>query len=428
MPDSNAGGAGCGRRWWVLFTLIVAGETVFVLPFVVARVFRPTLLDVFDLSNLQLGTAFSAYGVVAMGSYLLGGPLADRYPPRALISVALLATAAGGAVFATIPTVGVLTMLYAFWGLTSILLFWAALIRATREWGGEHAQGRAFGGLDGGRGLLAALLASALVGLFAALLPVEPASASLAERTSALRQVILICTGLTALAAVLAWCLMPAQNRADDDHSELSWNGIRQVGGRPDVWLQAVIVVCAYVGYKSTDNFGLYAVDALGYDQVQAAWLGTLSFWMRPVAAIATGFLADRIDSSRALVGGFALIILGSGALAAGVIPTGIPAVLALTVISASLGIYAVRAVYFAVMGEARIPLAVTGSAVGLVSVIGYTPDIFAGPLFGYLLDRSPGALGHQQVFLVVAGFAVVGLLGALRFRRLTANTAPLLS
>ena len=46
-----------------------------------------------------------------------------------------------------------------FFGVTTILFFWAALIRATRDWGGNNAQGRAFGLLDGGRGLLAALLA-----------------------------------------------------------------------------------------------------------------------------------------------------------------------------------------------------------------------------------------------------------------------------
>jgi hypothetical protein len=46
--------------------LIVAGESVFLLPFVLARVFRPTFLDVFGLTNLELGTAYSVYGIVAM--------------------------------------------------------------------------------------------------------------------------------------------------------------------------------------------------------------------------------------------------------------------------------------------------------------------------------------------------------------------------
>ena len=41
--------------------------------------------------------------------------------------------------------------------------------------------------------------------------------------------------------------------------------------------------------------------------------------------------------------------------------------------------------------------------------VIGFTPDVFMGPLMGVLLDNSPGVLGHQHVFAVVAGFGLVG-------------------
>ena len=85
-----------------------------------------------------------------------------------------------------------------------------------------------------------------------------------------------------------------------------------------------------------------------------------------------------------------------------------------------SAGIYALRGIYFALFEEAKIPIAFTGSAIGLVSVIGYSPDIFTGPLFGYLIDRSPGALGHQHVFGVVAAFTVLGLIATLVFQRVT--------
>ncbi len=51
-------------------------------------------------------------------------------------------------------------LLYAFWGFTTICLFWAAMIRDTREWGGIGFQGRAFGWLEGGRGAVTALLAT----------------------------------------------------------------------------------------------------------------------------------------------------------------------------------------------------------------------------------------------------------------------------
>src|SRR3546814_4579591 len=75
-----------------MLALIVAGEAVFMLPFVVARVFRTTFLEVFALSNFQLGSAFSVYGMVAMASYFFGGPLADRFAARTLIVLALVAT------------------------------------------------------------------------------------------------------------------------------------------------------------------------------------------------------------------------------------------------------------------------------------------------------------------------------------------------
>jgi hypothetical protein len=93
---------------------------------------------------------------------------------------------------------------------------------------------------------------------------------------------------------------------------------------------------------------------------------------------------------------------------------------LILTIVATSVGIYALRGVYFALLAEGAVPLAFTGSAIGLVSVIGFTPDVFMGPLMGVLLDGSPGVLGHQHVFAAVAGFGVVGFIAALAFRRVT--------
>jgi sugar phosphate permease len=395
--------------------LIAAGEMVFALPFVVARVFRPTLLDVFGLSNLQLGTAFSVYGVVAMASYFPGGPLADRFSARNLISAGLLSTALGGAVFAGVPSPGPMTVLYGFWGLTTILLAWSAMLRATREWGGEAAIGRAYGILDGGRGLAAAMLASIMVMTFAALLPADVASATLAERTAALSSVIWIFTGLTVASAALVWFAVPTASPRAVAGTKFSWSGVRRILGVPAIWFQALIVVCAYVGYKATDDFSLYARDSFGYDDVAAAQLGTVSFWVRPFAAVGAGYLADKVRPSR--VAAWSFFALAIGCLLMAVQPS-VHAVLVAVVAATSVGIYAVRAVYFALLGEACVPLTVTGSAIGLVSVIGFTPDVFMGPIMGYLLDRSPGALVHQHVFLFVAGSAVLGLIASVLFQR----------
>jgi len=414
------------RRRMVIVALIAAGEAVFLLPFVLARVFRPTLLDVFGITNLQLGTAFSAYGVVAMGAYFAGGPLADRFSARRLMAGALVATGMGGVVLTGIPSPQGMNILWGVWGLTTILLFWAALLRATREWGGVSNQGRAYGTLDGGRGLLAALIASVTVVVFAAFLPSDVASATPLEREAAFRAVIWVFTGLTLGMAALVWLVVPDNSPQGDEEGRprLSFDGILGACRMPAVWLQAVIVVCAYVGYKATDDFSLLARDALGFDEVQAAGIGTLSFWIRAIAAVAAGYLGDRVDSSRVIAGGFAFLIAGSLVIASGVLVPGVAWMLITTIVATSVGIYALRGVYFALLAEGAVPLAFTGSAIGVVSVIGFTPDVFMGPLMGVLLDRSPGVLGHQHVFAAVAVFGVVGLIATLAFRGVTKQTA----
>ena len=85
-----------------------------------------------------------------------------------------------------------------------------------------------------------------------------------------------------------------------------------------------------------------------------------------------------------------------------------------------ALGVYSTRALYFATLEEAKIPLALTGTVVGFISIVGYTPDIFAGPLIGYLLDSSPGELGHQHVFASMAIFSFIGLITSVFLHKLS--------
>ena len=419
------------RRFLFMFALIVAGEAVFSLPFLVARLFRPTLLDVFGITNLQLGTAFSLYGVVAMLSYFPGGLLADRFSARRLMAFSLLATAAGGILYSRIPSLETLTLLFGFWGFSSVLLFWAAMLRATRQWGGELQQGRAYGMLDGGRGLVAALSATAMVGLLAALLPSDPAQATLAERSHALSMVILMFTGLTASAAVLVWFCVPEETSSPRQAGSGSdaqvgqrfdWSTVPAVLKIPGLWLQAVIVVCAYVAYKSIDDFALYARDGFGMNDVESASVGTISFYMRPIAAFAAGLLADRFGTSRVLLCSFVFLCLSAGGVGTGLVPSSLPALFVIGVAAISLALNALRGVYFALFGEGAIPRSFTGTAIGLVSVIGYTPDIFMGPLMGYLTDRTPGAGGHEDVFKVVALFALIGVFATIAFQRVSAR------
>lgn len=405
------------HRILYMLGLILAGEAVYALPFHITRFFRPTVLDVFDLSNTQLGTAQALYGIVAMLAYFPGGPLADRFPARKLLALSLWSTAMGGLYLATLPGYSGVLLVWSFFGVTTILLFWAALIRATRDWGGTDEQGRAYGLLDGGRGLLAALLATIGAALFGLMFPEGYANSNSGEKQQALQIIILGYTAVTALAGVFVWFVLsdghPGGQPGLEEWqpaSESTRTHVLRVMAMPSVWLTSIIVVCAYVGYKGFDNYALYAVEGFGLGEVEAAGIAALGAWMRPVAALGAGLLGDRFLVSRMTVVCFGLLLASQLFFAVLTPVPGATWVLLVNILIGSSAIFGLRALYYALFEESRVPTVVTGTAVGLVSVLGYTPDIFVSYAGGILLDNSPGLAGHQHYFFFLAAFAAIGL------------------
>ncbi len=394
-----------------MFALVLAGELIYGLPYHLPRYYRPTLLEVFGLSYADLGDAFAFYGITAMISYFPGGILADRYSARKLMVVSLVATAAGGFYLFTLPGFVGLAALYAYWGVTTVLLFWCALIRATRAWGGDVAQGRGFGLLEGGRGLVGALFATAGVLLLRVGLGADPALAEEAVRAAALQTVILqytICTLVAAL--VVRWCI-PDSPPTELGRGLRSWDEVKTVMKIRAVWLQAIVVICAYSGYKGLDHYSAFAFDTLGMNEADAAGFSADAAFIRPIASVAAGIVGDRIGIGRTVCIMFASLAVGWGVLAG--LESG-PELLAMVFANLWItyfGVYALRGIFFALLEETRIEHTVTGAAVGVISLVGYTPDIFFGSISGRLLDSHPGVAGYQHVFLLLAGFAMIGLL-----------------
>ncbi|MEM6531610.1 MAG: MFS transporter [Myxococcota bacterium] len=404
------------RRLLAMLALVIAGEAIFGLPFQVARFFRPTLLLVFDITNTELGAAFAAYGVLAMVSYFPGGPLADYFSARRLITASLIVTGCGGFYFATIPGGNGLRWLYGFFGLTSILLFWAALIRATREWGGEEQQGRAFGVLDAGRGLTAAILASTVVTVLASLLP-DASNITSEQRRYAFQVIVWVYTGITFAAALLTWFAIP-ESKTD---RVVDWRPHRRVLAvlrMPAIWMQAVIVISAYVAYKSIDNFSVYGTDVWGMNEVEASRFLSISAWVRVLAALGAGFLADKLRATWTAAGAFAILILSLVGFVS-LSPADAPiALVYVNLVVTCAAVFGLRGVYYAMFSEARVPHASTGTATGVVSVIGYTPDVFVGYATGVLIDYDRGLVGHRNAFLFVIAFALCGLIASIALAR----------
>ena len=397
------------HRIVLMFALVATGELIFALPFNVQRFFKPTMLDVFNLTNTQLGDMFAVYGVAAALAYFPGGALADHFSARNLISLSLFATALGGLYMATIPGPVQMTLLYGYWGVATIFLFWGALIRATREWGGNRSQGTAFGILEGGRGLVAATAAMVAVSILAFYLPDDSNLTTPEDQKAALVAVILFYTLLTFSAAVLAWFVIPV-GKSEGGIVFAPFRGMAAVVSKPVIWAQAGVVVCAYCGYKGLDNYSLYAVQVLGKDEVEGARLAAYGVWARPFAAIFAGLIADRFGATRSIAVIFAVLCLsfGSWSIAS-------PVGLGLAVIFANFfvthfGVFALRGVYFALMQDNHTPMHLTGAAVGMISFIGFSPEWFFGPITGRILDANPGAVGFQHYFMFLTAVAAIGV------------------
>lgn len=389
------------------------------LPFMIPRLFRPLMLEGWGLTNSNFGDAFAAYGVCAMISYLIGGPLADRYHPRILIAASLALTALGGFYLMKFPSATSLMITYGFFGVSTILLMWGALIKTTHIAGGEKQRSLAMGVLDGGRGLAAAAFSSLLV--FAVALAAPDLRAP-QHQLRALEVIYILTIALSvALAAGILVSLADFQTEAGERQR---WNlkkATRSLKER-NVWLLSLVILGSYCGYKGIDNYSIYLVDVFHVDLAKSSLLTTVVFWLRPAAAFGTGFLADklqrRVRSGRFLLlfillslGGLSQLLLAYSALA------GLSFAFAVITLSAAFA-YGLRAVYFSVFGDLKTPPYLVGTITGIVSFIGFTPDVFFSWVTGRLIDAYPGAVGYQFTFAFTAMCLFFGAAASLMLYR----------
>ena len=393
-------------------SLILAGESIYMLPYL-RKSFQTSMEATFGLSSLEVGVLNALFGILALVCYLPGGWVADRFSARRLLTLSLVATGVGGLYMATVPGYAGLLAVHAFWGVFSILTFWAALIKAVRLWSEPGEQGRAFGILDGGRGVVGAGLGSIAALCFGLAATVE----------SGLIAVIVVYSTASILAGVAIWFSVP------DDHDKFSENqsedgrqhvleSIRQTVRRSEVWLIALIIFCAYFSFLGTYEFPAYAERGFDRSKEFGAWLGAFRDWLRPAAAVIAGIIADRVSASKAIRAAFVVLILSYASLS--LLPPAFSPIslLWVQVTATALAVFALRGIYFALLEESGIPMHLTGIAVGTISMIAYTPDIFAPVLAGWLVDSSPEVLGYRLYFGFLAGIAAIGFAATIFIRQ----------
>lgn len=412
------------RRWRQLVVLILAAGAIYPLLYL-RQNFEGAMLEAFRIGPAQLGRCYGMLGVLFLVSYLPSGWLADRIQPRLLLTISLLGTGLLGLWYWTLPSFPALLAIFAGWGITTGLTFWAALIKQTNLIASSREQGRFFGLLEGGRGLFEALLGTLAVALFAWSL------STLEQGTvGALRQVILMYVAALFLIAVLVWF---AVDGADEPHAGVPdaratrvdhWGDLRRLLGNPDIWLAAVCIHCGYALYYIGNAFSGYLQAGLGFSAVTAGWITVGRLWMRPLGGVLGGMLADRFGTEQLLAVAFIGCTLGLWVLA--LLPTTVTVGFVLgVVLFTALASFVIRGVYWATLEDCGVPVRVRGLAVGWISAIGYSAEVWVPVWTGSLLERTPGRAGFEVLFASIGVLGLIGAAAALSMGRLGDSRAP---
>ncbi len=401
------------RRYFELGVIVVAAGAIYPLLYL-RQNFEVSILESFGITLTQLSQCYAMLGVIFVVTYLPSGWLTDRVSPRILLTFSLATTGLLGLWFSTMPSFAMLQVIFAGWGITTGLTFWSAHIKAVTLLADSKEQGRFFGILDGGRGLFEALLATIAVAWFAYAIESQGDS----TRQALLEVIYLYVAVLLILAPVVYIALddLKPDNEEQATGTHLKSDkshfltDLKSILKNPEIWLCATIIICGYQLFWATYSFSGYLQNTFGMTAVAVGSITVAKLWMRPIGAAAAGFAGDFFDRQHVLT---ILLVLASASLASiAFLPDIAGAFLVLgIVLLIGLLTYAVRGVFWSTLDSCNVPNRIKGLAIGVISLVGYSPDIYLPLLNSALLEAYPGRTGYAIYFV---GLSVMGLFGAL--------------
>lgn len=391
--------------------IALAASVIYSAPYL-RQLFKTSLLDVFSLTETQLGNLSTIYAISSIICYIPGGWLADRVAPRILVIIALFASAATFAWWATIPSYTGLLIIYASWGVIGVGVLWAAMFKHVRLLAGANEQGRMFGTLESTRGLFEAILmtvATFVFGLFA-------------TRNLGMINVIVIYAVFAAgLGVIMLFIKSAAENDNETKAEKIHLADVILILRQPTIWLLCLILTAVYHIFWATIEFPSFAeTSGFAMPLVAATALGTTKLWMRPFGGLLAGIFGDRIGNVRVMQILFFAAIVGCAFLA--LVPQTPALAWTLWVFIFPFGLlaYGIRGVFWALLYECPLPTRVLGTAIGFISILGYSSDAYIPQVSAYLQSNYPTGSAYRLFFAYAGAAATVGLVASWMFGRMT--------
>ncbi|MBE2895116.1 MFS transporter [Spirabiliibacterium falconis] len=392
------------NKWVQLGFLVLGGGTVYKLSSIKDVFYVPMQQD-WGLTNTQIGLGFTVYAIVQTIGYFFSMYMADRYSKKYLLPAGLLGVALCGAYLTTLPDF--MGYLIAFGGLAFFgeVVYWPVLLKAVRLLGTKEEQGRLFGFLEAGRGVVDVIVAFGALAVFV----------WFGEGKIGMQAGLIYYTIMTALVGVITYFLVD-----DDDKLHVEGNaanaqvfsGILYVIKDVNTWLAAFVIFFVYSTYTGLTYFIPFLKDIYGLPVALVGAYGIINqYGLKMVGGPVGGFLSDKIFHSPLKYLRMAFLVAFIGMLLFIQLPhssmnvyLGMAATLGFGAI-----IFTQRAVFFAPMEEIGVPREYAGSSMALGCLIGYMPSMFGYALYGYMLDTYPGISGYDKVFYIMSSFSLLG-------------------
>ncbi len=379
------------KKYGTLLLLATGAGIIFQLPYI-RETFYVQIQNAMNLTNAQMGMLSSGYATMATFSYFVGGIIADKFSARKLLTFSFLATGLLGLWFSTFPSFNTARLIFVLMGITTIITYWSAMIKATRMLGDSSEQGRLFGLQEGLRGIMNALLVFGMTAAYSRF------SNEVLGATWAIR----VCAITVIIIGILNWFVIEDTER--EEQTESLWTVVKGLFSTlvmPKVWVIVGIVFTAYSVYGLLGYINTYAINVYGLSEVAGSTLGGFRYIIQAFGGIIGGFLADKMGSriKIIMIGAIGLAISFAAFIALPVNVSLLNIVIA-NFIFGLFFVYVVRSQYFAIIDDANIPVSLTGRVSGIVSCLGYLPDVFMYTMVGGWLDTHAGKTGFNMMFV----------------------------
>jgi MFS family permease len=396
-----------GGRYLSILLIALVGGFITKLPYIMNSYYT-ALEQATGATRLQLGLLSTIYGVVNFIVYLPGGYLADRVSSKKLVVIGALGTAVFGLWYAMLPGFVWLLVVHMGLAITSVFIFWAAMVKAVNNMGTEAEQGKMFGFLEGSRYLIGVIAMYGSIAVFS----------RYADEVAGFKGVIVYYSIAVAVAGILVLFIFPESKKTAEEKAAakekgeiISFKLFKEVLKYPHIWMCGVIVFCNYISISLGNYINPYFVDGFDVSAQQAATLSTTAAALATViSAYLGGIVADKIGSRvKFMAGAFV------GMTVFVVIMLFIPQKPSLVYVFFTFNVlfsfcaFCIKALYFSTIGDVKMPRHLAGASSGVISLVGYAPDMFIYLVVGSIMTNMGNAFGYRFNFILMTISSVIG-------------------